>query len=260
MAGPLPVDMNRWRWAAASRIGTSHQRLRTRKQDAFNCFLAPTDSAIICAVVTDGAGSAELGGQGASVVCRTLSESLKGHFRTTVELPGASNIWAWINDARDRLACAAESRSMRRQNFASTLVMLVASHSRSVVAHIGDGSVVARDDAGKWETLSWPENGEYASTTYFVTDDPAPRLRILELPHAYDAYALFTDGIEDLALDQVARTPHQPFFGSMIRPLDHSTADGKDRSLSSALGQFLESERVCGRTDDDKSLILASAA
>ena len=136
--------------------------------------------------------------------------------------------------------------------------MLVASDEGVVVAHVGDGAVVARGQDGNWRALSWPENGEYASTTYFVTDDPAPRLRIARLAPEFDAYAAFSDGIEDLALDHTAAMPHQPFFRSMIAPLDGNEAFGKDPSLSSALAKFLDSDRVCARTDDDKSLILAS--
>lgn len=260
MDGLWPVDMQRWRWATASQIGTSHQRLGTRKQDAVKCFLAHSKSPIVCAIVADGAGSAEFGGQGASLVCRMLSSALRKHFQITDDLPNSTEIWAWLNDVRDRLGDSAQKRSVRRQTFASTLVMVVASYSRAIIAHIGDGAVVARDGTGAWTALSWPENGEYASTTYFVTEDPTPRMRIIEVSEKHNAYALFSDGIEDLGLDQIGLTPHQPFFRTMIRPLDQSTALGRDRALSSALAGFLDSKRVCERTDDDKSLILLSAS
>lgn len=258
MDGQWRDNMNKWRWAASSRIGTSHQRLGTRKQDAFKCFLAPSHSQIICAVVADGAGSAEFGGQGASIVCRTISQSLKEHFKITDDLPGDNDIRAWLDNVRGCLDNAAKNKKVRRQSFASTLVMLVASPARAIVAHVGDGAIVARNNQGNWTTLSCPENGEYASTTYFVTDDPAPSLRV-NVFKAHDGYALFSDGIEDIGLDQSELTPYQPFFNSMIRPLDQSSIFGHDRHLSSALGVFLDSDRVCARTDDDKSLILISS-
>jgi hypothetical protein len=154
---------------------------------------------------------------------------------------------------------AAERRSVRRQAFASTLVMLVIVDDALLVVHVGDGAIVARHLDKGWQTLSWPENGEYASTTYFVTDDPSPRVRIARFPAEYDAYALFSDGIEDLALNQQAMIPHEPFFRTMIGPLDGLATPGKSVLLSAALATFLSSPRVCDRTDDDKSLILASA-
>ncbi len=258
MAGPLPANDVRWRWAAASQIGTSHIRLGTRKQDALRCFLAGGEAAVLCAIICDGAGSATFGGEGASLICRVLSGSLRSHFRVARGLPADEVVWSWIDFARDRLAIAAEGRETRRQAFASTLVMLVAALEGVLVVHVGDGAAVARDNAGAWHSLSWPENGEYASTTYFLTDDPAPKVRISRHETGFDAFALFSDGIENLALDQKALIPHEPFFRHMISPLDQTPTTGKSLSLSAALADFLGSGRVCERTDDDKSLILIS--
>jgi len=252
--------MKRWRWATASRIGTSHKRLGTRKQDALACFFAALPQPIVCAIIADGAGSSEFGGEGASVVCRLLSQALKAHFRDKDAFPSEEIIWTWLDDIRDKLGYAAERRCARRQDFASTLVLMIASTERTLVAHVGDGAVVARDPAGDWRALSWPVNGEYASTTFFVTDDPAPNLRVVETEQRLDAFALFSDGIEDLALDQRGQTPHAPFFRPLFKSLDASSAEGRDRALSAALGSFLDSERVCERTDDDKSVILISVA
>jgi hypothetical protein len=250
--------MERWRWALASRIGTSHQRLGTRKQDAFTCFLAPSNTPTICSIVADGAGSAEFGGEGASLVCRILTNSIRAHFRRESDLPSSAHIWGWIDDIRDSISTAAQGRGVKKQSFASTLVMSIITNERSIIAHIGDGAIIARDSAGIWQSLSWPENGEYASTTYFITDDPEPRMRISEVHEIFNAFALFSDGIEALALDLVKLVPHQPFFDAMIKPLDQSQTGGKDYNLSSALAAFLDSERVCTKTDDDKSLILLS--
>jgi serine/threonine protein phosphatase PrpC len=258
MAGPLQVEGKRWRWAAASCIGTSHLRKGTRKQDALRCVLYGDGNPVLCAIVCDGAGSAPFGGEGASVICRILSSAVREHFATTSSLPDDESIWSWIDRARDRLGIAAERKDVRRQAFASTLVMMLAAPEEIAVVHVGDGAAVARDLNGGWHSLSWPQNGEYASTTYFLTDDPSPRVRITRTDASFDAYALFSDGIEDLALDHRAAIAHEPFFRTMIAPLDRSPVDGRDKSLSESLGGFLNSARVCERTDDDKSLILIS--
>ncbi len=248
----------RWSWASASEIGTSHLRLGTRKQDALSCFLAKGAEQLFCAVVCDGAGSATFGGEGAWVVCRVLTCSLRAHFRSTTDLPNDSVIWSWIDLARDSLALAAERRRVERRAFASTLVLLVAAKDQQLVVHVGDGAVVGRTVDGEWIALSWPENGEYASTTYFVTDDPMPRARILRSAWLMNGCAVFSDGIEELALNQVALLPHQPFFRAMLAPLEDLETTGKCVALSSALGDFLRGPRVCSKTDDDKSLVLAS--
>jgi hypothetical protein len=169
------------------------------------------------------------------------------------------NIWSWVDAARDRIGIAAEKRGKTPRAFAATLVMLVATRNAALTAHVGDGAVVARLADQSWQTLSAPENGEYASMTYFVTDDPAPRLRVTRFADAYTGFAVFSDGVENLALDHKTYAPHAPFFRSMLNPLDKDEGDGKSAKLSTALAEFLRGPRVCDKTDDDKTLLLISA-
>ena len=64
-----------------------------------------------------------------------------------------------------------------------------------------------------------------------------------------------TDGLERLALKFNSQTPHTPFFEPLFRALQ-STADVD--SLNSGLRSFLTSDSVHNRSDDDKTLILAT--
>jgi len=109
----------------------------------------------------------------------------------------------------------------------------------------------------RWESLSWPDSGEFAGTTYFVTDDAGARLRISRSSQRLDAIAVFTDGIERLALDFAQSKPFAPFFDGMMRPLAGVQIQGRSSAISEKLGSFLASETVNSRTDDDKTLILA---
>ena len=212
----------------------------------------------ICTIVSDGAGSASHGGQGASLVCRCLTTSVRTWFDRYCVLPGDEQVKGWIDEVRDRLDTVAMKRSLTRRQFAATLAMLVLKDDQLLSIQIGDSAVVARR-ANTWEAICWPENGEFASTTFFVTDDPEVRLRTVRVPLEYDAFALFSDGIENLALDHIARQPHAPFFEPMMKPVDQSPETGKLPTLSSALGRYLDSRAVCELTDDDKTLILLSS-
>ncbi len=253
MGGPLPANP-RWRWAAASRIGTSHQRSGTRKQDAYGVRLSPR---ALCTVVSDGAGSASHGGEGASLVCRHLILAFRDWFSDHDQLPGDEVIRCWIDELRDRLSAAAARRDLTRRQFAATLVMLVVFKDELLTLQIGDSALVGRQN-GVWEALCWPENGEFASTTYFVTDDPEPRLRLFRTQCTYDAFALFSDGLESVALEQATQQPYARFFDPMIKAIDGADGGGRLVGLSEALAHYLDSQRLCERTDDDKTLILIS--
>jgi hypothetical protein len=180
--------------------------------------------------------------------------------RAKAALPDDDHIWSWIDTARNRVHAAAARRDLKARDFAATLVMLIARPSQVLTAHIGDGAIVAREkDTGLWALLSAPSHGEYASTTFFLTDDPQPALRIGRADNRYDALAAFSDGIEGFVLDSATGAPAAIFFDPILRPLASSAGVGRDRRLSDQLAEFLASDRVIERTDDDKTLIVAAA-
>nr|WP_285408684.1 MULTISPECIES: PP2C family serine/threonine-protein phosphatase [Pseudomonas] len=244
-----------WRWAAASCIGTSHLKMGTRKQDAYSVMRLTPD--VFCAIVSDGAGSAAYGGQGATLTCRSLMGRLRHWFSDQDVLPDDDMIMGWIDQLRDRLAKVAQTRAVTRRQFAATLVMLLVFKDQVLALQIGDSALVARK-AGIWEALCWPENGEFAATTYFVTDDPEVRAHIYRLDREYDAFALFSDGLESVALEQATQQPFPRFFDPMIKPVDQESAEGRLVVLSGALARYLDSPALCERTDDDKTLVLVS--
>jgi hypothetical protein len=245
-----------WTWARAKCRGVSHIKAEVKCQDALTC-LAPTPGSLV-AVVCDGAGSAALGGEGASLTCRTIARKAAEYLRAHSELPDDETLWSWTDEVRENLSLASANRGVGRKSFAATLVAVIATPSSYVSLHIGDGGIVGRNiSSGGWQTVSWPEHGDYASTTYFITDEPEVRMRVTRQERNFDALAIFSDGIERLALSFAKTEPHGPFFDSMFRAVGASRAKGCDLDLSRKLAGFLDSPAINSRTDDDKSLILA---
>jgi hypothetical protein len=257
MVGLLPADPVRWRWAAASRIGTSHVKAGSRKQDAYVARTLPDGT--LCVVVSDGAGSAPFGGEGASLVCRSMARNLGDWFAAQSSMPDDERVLEWIDGIRDTLSVVANKREVTKRQFAATMALLVLRHGDLLALQVGDSSIVGRT-GGEWEAICWPDSGEFASTTYFVTDDPAVRLNTVRAPSMHDGFAVFSDGIETIALQQVELRPHPGFFEPMIRPIDANDSAGKLVDLSAALGRYLDGPAVCERTDDDKTLVLVSGA
>jgi hypothetical protein len=139
------------------------------------------------------------------------------------------------------------------------MICVLSDGRRTLIAQVGDGCAVVKD-AGvcEWRIPLWPDHGEYASTTTFVTDDPEAKCRIARDESELVAIAALTDGLERLALDFSSQRPSGGFFDGMAKPVAASTAQGKDAPLSVMLKQYLEGQAVCARTDDDKTLVVAA--
>lgn len=247
-----------WVWVGACATGSSHTRTGTLCQDRAGC-LQLSDCGALIAVVSDGAGSAEFSAIGSRIVVNGFTRCALAHLKSENAIAQISPemILTWLDEIRGRIYLAAEQRSVRPRDMAATLVGAIVSNNRAVIAHVGDGGcALRRKNSNDWEVPSWPAHGEYASTTYFVTDDPQPRLNLATVEGEFSDVALFSDGLERIALDFNNVSAYAPFFDSKFIHLA-DLPGGRNRRLSVGLRQYLDSGPILERTDDDKSLILA---
>ncbi|HEY4640972.1 MAG TPA: PP2C family serine/threonine-protein phosphatase [Thermoanaerobaculia bacterium] len=248
-----------WRWLNASVAGTSHASSGTPCQD--DCLIDLASGAageVLIAIASDGAGSAAHAEEGSALACETLyaaaAEWLEGGVPDNVTREVAE---AWIHRLRTAIESRAREHSATMRDFACTLVAAILCERAAVFLQIGDGAiVVATGDVH--EVVFWPDSGEYANMTFFTTDEDWQKHVHFEVrAAAFDDVALMTDGLQRLALHYDTHTPHAPFFASMFGALQSSAA-GFDGDLEPALVAFLHSDAVNERTDDDKTLVLAT--
>ncbi len=249
-----------WAWVSASATGTSHLRVNRGCDDAGACLFVPgkNESALV-AVCSDGAGSAQRSSVGSRIIARSFCRSVRSYLEGGGTLAGLSREIAsdWLDDMRGRIEITSRAAELTPRDFAATLVGCIIGNGTAKVLHVGDGAVVyRRTDSKEWTVGSWPSHGEYASTTYFVTDDPEPSFQLSEIEGSVSELAVFTDGIEHLVLNFSTRSAFSPFFNQMFSGF-RSGVTGKNRSLSRHLCNYLNSPSVCDRTDDDKTLLLA---
>jgi hypothetical protein len=134
---------------------------------------------------------------------------------------------------------------------------------------VGDGAIVVDAEPPRqgYDCVFWPAHDEYENVTFFAAQpDAAEHLLWTLVDRPVAELALFSDGLQRLALDYAAQQPYAPFFRSMLSPLHDQDAGpnadqvaGED-GLSLSLAAFLDSPRVNDRTDDDKTLMLAVRA
>lgn len=247
-----------WKWASASACGTSHIRLGTAKQDTHRVILRSGEKVLI-AVACDGAGTAEFGGQGAAITARTFTNEIARNVKRSLKSISDQVIWDAVDLIRDQITIAANKRDLVMRDFATTMVACLSDGRNTITAHIGDGTIAARlTSDGLWQSLSWPEHGEYASTTFFLTDETDVRLRINRFSDPVDRIVVMTDGLERLALDFAQLVPHSPFFAGISEPVFAKGDHRGSSKLSKALQRYLDSPAVNDRTDDDKTLVIAA--
>jgi hypothetical protein len=244
-----------WRFAAARVPGTSHVSGGLPCQDDFT---STTDGDLFVAAIADGAGSVPMAERGASTVVRSVAASVEAALQLDQADPVTILKEAALA-ARRELAAIADQEGLPVRDFASTLLAVVAGPKGGAALQIGDGIIVVGDDGSHWSWVFWPQHGEYANTTHFLTDEDAPELlQIQPLPPHVSDIALMSDGLERLTLHHGSRSIHRPFFAGIFEPLLAAKGKGEITNLSAALEEFLRSESVAARTDDDLSLVIAT--
>jgi hypothetical protein len=248
-----------WSWMRACSRGSSHVKNGIPCQDFAACLeISQRDATALIAVVSDGAGSAQFASDGSRAVVQTMVRRLARFVREASEPLVITEDLArrWLHEVRDQIAGIARSKEARPRDFAATLVAVVVLPASITVCHVGDGACAGRRQGRQnWEVVSWPAQGEYASTTFFVTDKEIC-LRLTHLDGEFDEIAVFSDGLERLALDFSNSTAFNRFFDPLSAPLSTVPA-GHHRALSAQLTTFLDSPQVIQRTNDDKTLIVA---
>jgi len=252
-----------WRYAAASIVGTSHLKFGNPCQDANDCheFQLSSEESVFVGVVSDGAGSAKSGGEGAALCCKTFVDLVSDHVSSgnTVEQIASDTALFWLEIIRSRLSREAESSSQELRDFACTFLGAIVGSTCASFVQVGDGVIVVSDSEEQhYGHIFWPDRGEYENTTHFVTEEQlqdhiqfdSVHRRIVEL-------AMLSDGLQRLALDYQSQTAHHAFFHGLF-PAFEKLPGGRSADLSRSLGDFLSSPRVNQRTDDDKTLLLAT--
>ena len=248
----------RWKSTHASVTGKAHTDRGEGGQDYSSASSTRIgDTEFFIGLAADGAGSTTDGGRGAEIACTTLCGQITAALEKESDLSCLTdeNVRGWIAASREAIAAEADKSGKRLREFACTVLGVVASNGRAVFFQIGDGAIVA-GSGSEYDTIFWPEQGEYANTTYFITDEDF--LSHLHISHreSPDEIALFTDGLQNLVLSFSQKKAHAGFFRPLFGALRDEPGNGTD-GFSGMLAAFLGREDIGARSDDDKTLVLA---
>jgi hypothetical protein len=250
-----------WRTLAASVVGTSHAAAGLPCADACAArVLHPRRGrSVLVAVAADGAGTAERASEGARLACETVLHQAEVWASRAPRLSnfGRPDFLPWLHRARKKIARAARAQERKSRDFSCTLLVALVDETRAAFFQIGDGAIVYRGADGRYVPALWPQIGEYANCTWFLTDDDAAERVQSATAEGVHEVALLTDGLQGLSLRFDTREAHGPFFEPMFARL-RAESEGEPAGLREELRAFLGSAPVNRRTDDDKTLVLAT--
>ncbi len=245
----------KWQTLGASVIGSSHRRGQLPCQDAHEVRQLAQDVVILA--VADGLGSAAWADQGAQTAVAAALTRLE----TTLadQYPTELECWAQLLPpafaaARTALEGLPQAPATLLRDYATTLIVALVTPNGLSIGQLGDGAVVVQSADGQLQTLSRPQRGEFANETLPLTaPDALAAVCYTNWAEPIQALAAFTDGLQQLCLETGTYLPYAPFFqplfGQLQAPLDRIEAE-------QALTDFLQSERISKRADDDKTLVL----
>lgn len=251
-----------WKYALASVTGTAHTEKSLPCADVCYCFTIEAEEEILVVVAADGAGSAKKGESGSALACRLFAEEIRLLFSDGGSTEEITREFAgyWVLKLQNEIKVLADADGATVRDYACTFIGGVVGQGCAAFLQVGDGAIVidSHGEASEYRTVFWPQHGEYANQTTFVTDEIAFESFQHQLFHQpINEVAIFTDGLERLVLDFQNSKAHSPFFEAMFKPMRNERSGHSD-SLSFSLVSFLDSPKVNDRSFDDKTLILAT--
>jgi len=199
--------------------------------------------------LADGAGSAAYAASGAATAVSVALAVIARNFAEIHATPGPT---LFLTPLVEALTVKAAELECRLRDLACTLLVAAAVRHGDTVqwltAHIGDG-VIAADFGDGLALLSPPENGEFSSSTYFVTDVGAADHFRLSVGIAREAtFVVMTDGAAESLFRRADQT-----LAPAVTVMAKWAQDVPSRRLKSILTKNLI-EVIRPRTMDDASL------
>jgi serine/threonine protein phosphatase PrpC len=249
-----------WKAVARSAVGTSHQEQKIPCQDYGNYQIFDD---VIVGAVADGAGSAKYSDIGSKLAVETVLKCFahineypeQNYLAHPLSQGEAEKFFAKIiNQVLAKFHEQTVNRGYFIHDLACTLLVFIATPDWLAAMQIGDGFIVLRSQELEYQLVFKPDKGEFANETTFITSKNAfEEMQVRVITGKQDFICSSTDGLEKVAIRWSDWKPYSPFF----KPFDEYLRESHNPELEDKyLMDFLTSERLNARTDDDKTLLL----
>jgi hypothetical protein len=243
--------------SCAQIVGKSHLGSETPCQDYAS---ARIQHDFACIALADGAGSRLHSAHGARAVVKAVTRALATRFEEMWAQSEASPHEVsneLIVCCRNALERQAKDLGCQISDLASTLALVAHSKGRFLAAHVGDGCIIYQRDDGEIAILSHPDNGEYANTTFFMTDpDVRTRFRLYRGESAQGSgFVIMSDGTAESLYRKADKSPATTAIRKLLSWCSTSAPD----AMRAALEKNLQHSFAAKSTDDCSLGVLALA-
>ena len=244
-------------WQASRRVAWRTSSTDLPCQDSHVWRELPGGAVVVA--VADGAGSAALSQLGSARACLSVVEWITELLRG--DWPQDDDDWrdmltAALETAHESVLGAAQKRKVPPRELATTLIVLVATPELVVAAQVGDGASLVLSGDEQFIAVTAPQVGEFINETLFFTSSDYLKAVQFGLWRGEVAgVGVLSDGLQLLALKMPEAIPHSAFFSPLLQMMQ-SSADPHD--TEQRLRDFLTSDRIRQRADDDLTLVLGA--
>jgi hypothetical protein len=251
-----------WKYFYASVTGTSHKERDIPLQD-YACVKVVEKSEaekIFIAAVADGAGSASHSYIGSKLACKLITNKIANWLKKDNSICNLTPeiILEWLGEIQIIFNKTAERLSLGTiRQLATTLLVSIVDTDYSFFFQVGDGAIVVKNNS-EYKCIFWPQNGEYANTTYFITDENVSKNLMINITEGQvKEFAMLTDGVQVISINYMHQLPSERFFNPFFTVFENMPSGYNDK-FSEHIAKFLDTDRVNAHTDDDKTLLIAS--
>ncbi|HED12312.1 MAG TPA: protein phosphatase 2C domain-containing protein [Gammaproteobacteria bacterium] len=254
--------MMNWLCTGVSVQGHGHVRQGMPCQDAQGWAQVNDTLILACA---DGAGSAAHAEWGSTlavdkVVAHMISHAVGWRMAKDPEDHQAyllGTLKGAFQSARDALTTLAAREQVALRDLATTLLLAVVSDGYTAAAQVGDGAIVCSVGGHEGiKALTTPFQGQYINEAVFITQENyTDYLQLQAIEGSARHLALFSDGFEPVAIKYATGEPNPVLFEGLFQFMNDTSSQ---EVRTEAVTRLLTGKRIAERSDDDKTLVLAT--
>ena len=248
-----------WQAVGWKEKGIGHNKNGTPCQDDFNYQIISNEQVIIGAV-SDGMGSAAHSELGSQIAVQTAIRFLNQNNWLNTRLnehQARAFFEKLLKSVVTEIQAEANNKGYAVRDLACTLLAFVATPDWLAAMQVGDGLIVIRPkEEATYKLLFRPTKGEYGNETVPITSSTASEeMQVTVIPKAVDFICAATDGIEHISLlKSKTWIAYEKFFEPLERQIMRPNITQTEKQ--NILRDFLNSEQVNQKTDDDKTVLL----